>query len=190
MRRVTKREQYGPIASCNVHPKQESNKGNQGTTMDQAANPPNPLSALERLRHWWERLAASVFAIPGDPGSDPATTQRLQELKALIEDGRAERGGEMSVRTRAGRIAAVYRASTLPQRAAILNLITREFAPDRDALEKAITAIRTAANDAELSHAEARLRIALNHPRAKFLAQFNLLADGVKFLVELRADLL
>src|SRR5262245_10777053 len=94
----------------------------QGITMDQAASPPNPLSALERLRHWWQRLAASVFALPGEPGSDPATAQRLHELKALIEDGRAERGGEMSVRTRAGRIAAVYRASTPPQRAAILNL--------------------------------------------------------------------
>ena len=51
-------------------------------------------------------------------------------------------------------------------------------------------AIQAAANDAELSRAEARLRIALNAPRAKFFTQFNLLPDGVKFLVDLRADLL
>jgi malonyl-CoA decarboxylase len=164
--------------------------------MDQvAATPdslsaPNPLSALKRLRHWWQRVAASVFAMPGAPGVDLATARLLDELASLIEDARAQRGGEISVRGRAERIAAVYRAASLPQRAAILNLITREFAPDREALEKAIAAIRAAADDAELSHAEARLRVALNHPRAKFLAQFNLLPDGVKFLVDLRADLL
>jgi malonyl-CoA decarboxylase len=164
--------------------------------MDQAASTPNPLSApdplsaLERLRHWWHRLAASVFAIPGDPGFDLATAHLLGELRGLLEDARGQSSGEISVRNRAERIAAVYRGASLPQRGAILNLITREFAPDREALEKAIAAIRAATNDAELSHAEARLRVALNHPRAKFLAQFNLLPDGVKFLVDLRADLL
>ena len=164
--------------------------------MDQAASTPtplsapNPLSALERLQHWWHRLAASVFAMPGEAGYDPATARLLEELGRMIEDARAQRGGEISVRNRAERLAAAYRGASLPQRAAILNLITREFAPDREALEKAIAAIRAAANDAELSHAEARLREALDHPRAKFLAQYNLLPDGVKFLVDLRADLL
>jgi malonyl-CoA decarboxylase len=158
--------------------------------MDQAASTPNPLSALERLQHWWHRLAASVFALPGEPGIDAAAARVVDEVGKLIEDGRAQRGGEISVRSRAERIAGIYRGASLPQRAAILNLITHEFAPDREALEKAIAAIRAAANDAELSHAEARLRVALNHPRAKFLAQFNLLPDGVRFLVDLRADLL
>jgi malonyl-CoA decarboxylase len=157
--------------------------------MDQAASTPSPLSALERLQHWWHRLAVSVFAVPGAPG-DPATAHVVDELRKLVEDSRAQRGGEISVRSRAERIAETYRRASLPQRAAILNLITREFAPDRDALERAITAIRAAANDADLSHAEARLRAALDHPRAKFLAQFNLLPDGVRFLVDLRADLL
>ncbi len=50
--------------------------------------------------------------------------------------------------------------------------------------------MQAATNDAELSQAEARLRIALNAPRAKFFAQFNLLPEGVKFLVDLRDDLL
>ena len=156
--------------------------------MDRTTVTASPLAALERLQHWWRRLAASVFALPGEV--DAATARVVAEIGKLIEDGRTERGGEISVRSRAGRIAGIYRAASLPQRAAILNLITREFAPDREALEKAITAIRTAADDAELSRAEARLREALNHPRAKFLAQFNLLPDGVRFLVDLRADLL
>src|SRR5262245_9122553 len=115
--------------------------------MDRTAATASPLAALERLQHWWRRLAASVFALPGEAGMDAATARVVEEIGRLVEDGRTERGGEISVRSRAGRIAGIYRAASLPQRAAILNLITREFAPDREALEKAITAIRTAADD-------------------------------------------
>lgn len=157
--------------------------------MNRAASTPNPLSALERLRHWWNRLAATVFPGLGTPG-DGAGGRLLEELKPLIEESRAQRGGEVSTRERAERIAAIYRAADTAQRAAILNLVTREFAPDRDELEQAIVEIRAATNDAELSRAEARLRVALDAPRARFLAQFNLLPEGVKFLVDLRADLL
>lgn len=158
--------------------------------MNEAASSPNPLSALERLRHWWRRLAATVFPAPGAGDDDRETGRIVRELKPLLEESRAHRGGEMSARDRAGRIAAIYRDAGGTQRAAILNLVTHEFAPNRAELEQAISAIQAAANDAELSRAEARLRIALNAPRAKFFTQFNLLPEGVKFLVELRADLL
>ncbi len=158
--------------------------------MNRVASKPNPLTALERLRHWWHRLATSVFPTAGATAADQAAARLIERIEPLLEEIRAHRGSEVTARARAGRIAALYRGADLPQRAAILNLITHAFAPDRDALESAIAAMRGAANDAELSQAEARLRIALNAPRAKFFAQFNLLPEGVKFLVDLRADLL
>jgi malonyl-CoA decarboxylase len=158
--------------------------------MSQAASTRNPLAAFERLRHWWQRLAAAVLPGAGANEADRATARVLGEIKPLLEESRAQRGGEVSARDRAERIAAIYRGASLAQRAAILDLITHEFAPNRDELERAISAIQIAANDAELSRAEARLRIALNAPRAKFLTQFNLLPEGVKFLVDLRVDLL
>lgn len=157
--------------------------------MNRAASNPNPLSALERLRHWWTRFAASVF--PGLATPEDASTGRLlRQLGPLLEESRAQRGGEASARRRAEQIASIYRSADAAQRTAILNTVTREFAPDRDRLERAIVEIRLAADDAALSRAEAQLRIALDAPRAKFLAQFNLLPEGVKFLVDLRADLL
>ena len=158
--------------------------------MNEVASSPNPLSALERLRHWWKRLAASVFAAPGATEADRAAARVIGELNPLLEESRAHRGGEVSARDRAARIAAIYRGADAPQRTAILILITHEFAPKRDELEGAIAAIQVAANDAELSRAEARLRVALDAPRARFFTQFNLLPEGVKFLVDLRADLL
>jgi malonyl-CoA decarboxylase len=72
----------------------------------------------------------------------------------------------------------------------MLGHIGRAFMPERAAVDAAVAAMRAAADDIARGHAEARLRIALDAPRAKFFAQFNLLPDGVKFLVDLRADLL
>jgi malonyl-CoA decarboxylase len=158
--------------------------------MNQAASTSHPLSALERLRHWWCRIASSVFPDMGATEAERATARVISGLKPLLDQCRAYAGGEAHARSRAERIAAIYRNADIRSRAAILNLVTHEFAPDRDELERAITAIRVAGNDVELSRAEARLRIALDAPRATFLAQFNLLPEGVKFLVDLRADLL
>jgi malonyl-CoA decarboxylase len=158
--------------------------------MSQAVSTSSTISAFERLRHWWQRIAAAVLPGAGADDADRAVARILGEIRPLLEQSRAQRGGEVSARDRAERIAAIYRGGSHAQRTAILDLVTHEFAPRRDELEKAIAAIQGAANDAELSHAEARLRIALNAPRAKFFTQFNLLPEGVKFLVDLRADLL
>ena len=158
--------------------------------MNEAASTANPLSAFERLHHWWRRLAAAVLPGAGEAGADRETSRLVAQLKPLLDESRTQRGGEASVRDRAERIAAIYRGAESAQRAAILNLITHEFAPGREALETAIVAMQAAANDVELSRAEARLRIALDAPRARFFTQFNLLPEGVKFLVDLRADLL
>jgi malonyl-CoA decarboxylase len=158
--------------------------------MHQVATNPNALTAFERLRYWWRRLASSVFPAGGNSASDREIDRLLARIRPLLDECRAHRGGEGAARERAGRIAALYRSALMPGRAAILGLVTHEFSPDRAALENTISAMQGAANDAELSQAEARLRIALNAPRAKFLTQFNLLPEGVKFLVDLRADLL
>jgi malonyl-CoA decarboxylase len=131
-----------------------------------------------------------VFPALGGTEADRTASRLSDELKALLEESRGQRGGEVSARSRAERIAVIYRGADPAQRTAILNMITHEFAPDRDRLENAIRAMQAASDDVELSRAEARLRVALDAPRAKFLAEFNLLPEGVKFLVDLRADLL
>ena len=148
------------------------------------------LMTFERLRAWWDRFAAAVAPSLGGSGADRRTARLVEELRVLLDESRTQRGGELSARARAEQIAAIYRCADLPQRAAILNLIAHEFAPDRGNLQTAIVELQAARSDVELGRAEARLRLALNAPRATFLAQFNLLPDGVKFLVDLRADLL
>src|SRR5215471_2162124 len=149
-----------------------------------------PLTTFGRLRGWWHGLAASFVPARGTALPDRATARLMAQLRRLFAESKAQRGGEISTRARARQIAAIYRVASLPQRAAILNLITHEFAPERTELAAALAQIQAAASDEETSRAEARLRLALDAPRTTFLAGFNLLPDGVKFLVDMRSDLL
>ena len=158
--------------------------------MSRAADSSAPLTALGRLRYWWQRLAGALPLGRGETAADRARSNLVAQLEELLEGSRTQRGGESSARVRAEHIAAIYRAADSAQRATILNLITHEFAPDRNALDTALGAMQSAANATELSRAEAQLRLALDAPRARFFTQFNLIPEGVKFLVDLRHDLL
>jgi len=151
---------------------------------------PQPPGALRSLRRWGRRLADTVFPARDAAKTDRETDWLFDEVELLLEESRVQRGGEISARNRAQRIAAVYREADAARRARILGMISGEFKPDRAALDAAIAAMRSAATEVERGHAEARMRVALDSPRAKFFAQFNLLPEGVKFLVDLRADLL
>ena len=147
-----------------------------------------PAGILGRLRGWGQRLAAAVRLAPAR--APRAAMGPVGELAPLLADARSPRGGERLARERAQRIAALYRGAGREERAAILGHIARAFMPERAAVDAAVAAMREAADDVARGHAEAQLRIALDAPRAKFFAQFNLLPEGVKFLVDLRADLL
>lgn len=95
------------------------------------------------------------------------------------------RGGEVSARARAARLAQLYRGMDLPGRILFLARLASIDA-DPAAVAAAMEAVRTT-NDAAT---RAALRRALDPPRVKLLMQFNGLPDGIKFLVDLRATLL
>ncbi|MBE0585465.1 MAG: malonyl-CoA decarboxylase, partial [Desulfofustis sp.] len=72
-----------------------------------------------------------------------------------------------------------------------LELLAVSYDVDNDALEAAIGERRRTAEDAVArQQATARLRDVLESPRIKLLRQFNGLKGGVKFLVDLRAELM
>jgi len=69
-------------------------------------------------------------------------------------------------------------------------VLALDFAVDAEALDAAIAAYRKDEAPADHIAATRRLRQATVPPRARLLTQFNALPEGVKFLVELRQDLL
>ena len=134
--------------------------------------------ALRRVSSLWRDMAAAVGV--GEP--DPDLTARLA---ACLE----ARGGEVSARNRAAGLAEAYRTLDAQGRTEFLRALA-SFDSDPEAVSRAMEKVAAAADAAERAVATARLRRALEPPRIRLLTAFAAIPDGVKFLVDLRADLL
>lgn len=120
-----------------------------------------------------------------------ALSQRdLQQLRRQLRECAEARGGEVSARERAARLAGVYLGLDDVGRHALLRMIALEFGPDPARVALAHSSYQAAIGTTAQWEAEAELRRAMGSPRLRILTQFNAIPQGVKFLVDLRADLL
>jgi malonyl-CoA decarboxylase len=99
-------------------------------------------------------------------------------------------GGEVSARQRTADLARTYLSLAREQRRQFLTLLAEDFGPQPDAVEAAVARYQRAENQERRVAAEGHLREALYPRRRRLLTQFNGVEGGVKFLVDLRADLL
>lgn len=114
----------------------------------------------------------------------------LERLRAQLRECAEGQGGEVSARARAARLAETYLGLNDAGRQAFLKLIALEFGPDPVQVAAAHTAYQAAIGTPDQWKAEASLRKAMRSGRIRILTQFNAIPQGVKFLVDLRADLL
>ena len=121
-----------------------------------------------------------------DPDLKKGDAERIRErLWACLEGT----GGEVSARNRAADLGKAYLQLSQTGRRRYLTILATEFDRDPAAAEQAAAAL-AAAPPEDRAAAEDALRDALSAPRERLLRQFNALADGVKFLVDLRYDLM
>ena len=113
-----------------------------------------------------------------------------QRLLAQMRDCLEAKGGEVSARARAANLGRAYMRLNKDGRHRFLTLMAEKFDTSRKAVDGAIEAVRTADTPETRHDAEVRLRDVLNPPRVRLLTQFNGLPEGVKFLVDLRAELI
>jgi len=114
----------------------------------------------------------------------------LSRLRSAIDACLEGRGGEVSARARAAELGRAYLVLDIAGRRRFLELLAREYDVDDVAVDKAIEERNSALGSEDLYAANFRLRNLLEPPRARLFKQFNELEDGVKFLVDLRAELL
>jgi malonyl-CoA decarboxylase len=133
--------------------------------------------AIRRITEVWRDMASSVS---GDVD---------ESLEAQMQACLAGRGGEVSARNRAAKLAQTYLTQDEAGRTAFLRTLAG-FDSDPDAVAAAYAKVKAAADPAERATAKAALRIALEPPRLKLLMQFTSIPDGRKFLVDLRGSLL
>jgi malonyl-CoA decarboxylase len=132
--------------------------------------------AIRRITTVWRDMAASVAA------------EEDESLEAQMRACLAGRGGEVSARNRAAKLAQSYLPLDEAGRRHFLQVLAG-FDSDPDAVARAYEAVRTATDPAERATAKAALRKALEPPRLKLLTQFTSIPAGPKFLVDLRAFL-
>jgi malonyl-CoA decarboxylase len=102
----------------------------------------------------------------------------------------AGRGGELTARAGAAELGRSYLALNATGRERFLRLLAEEFDTDHEAVEGQCAALLGAPDPAAREAAERALRSVLTPPRVTLLRQFNALPEGVKFLVDRRAELL
>jgi malonyl-CoA decarboxylase len=133
--------------------------------------------ALRRITGVWRDMAQGVAREDDESiGS---------QMRACL----AGRGGEVSARNRAAKLAQAYLTLDEAGRREFL-LTLASFDSDAEAVAAAFEAVRAAPDIAAQSAAKTHLRRVLEPPRMRLLTQFTTIPDGMKFLVDLRAALL
>ncbi len=148
------------------------------TAKSSAAKEPLVRSSRERLnatlRHKEEALSPRVLR------------RTLTELQAIMEPGVSEvEGGK-----RARGVAQWYAMATPEQRQDCWLLMSEQFAPDSRKVKAAREQYEAAVGTPDEGVAEIRLRKALVSPRTRLLQRFAVFPEGMRFLVDLRQDLI
>ena len=120
----------------------------------------------------------------------PMTPKLLAQLRKQLQECAAGTGGEVSARNRAAKLGETYLGLDDAGRHEFLRRIALDFGPEPAKVAAAHDAYQSAAGTPRQWDAEADLRAALRSSRIRILTQFNALPQGVKFLVDLRTDLL
>jgi malonyl-CoA decarboxylase len=148
------------------------------------------LDNLRSLRTAWRDIAASARdVLSGAPRPD-LSRDDAEHLREQFRECLAARGGAVSTRARAADLGRTYLALNATGRERFLRLLAEEFDIDHAAVAALGERLARARGDADRARIERDLRQALEPPRVKLLTHFNALPVGVKFLVDMRAELM
>jgi malonyl-CoA decarboxylase len=126
----------------------------------------------------------------GDTQGAELNDAGIEKLKQRIEDCLDRRGGDVSARAGAAELGHFYLELGPEGRRRFLLLLATDYGVDRERVDKAMAALQAMETGADTGRAERELRAALVHRRVALLTQFNALPQGVKFLVDMRAEIL
>jgi malonyl-CoA decarboxylase len=143
------------------------------------------LGKEESIRSSRERLNATLRH--KEEALSPRVLRRtLTELQAIVDPSVSEvEGGK-----RARGVAQWYSKATPEQRQDCWLLMSEQFAPDASKVKSAREQYEAAVGSPDEGVAEIRLRKALVSPRTRLLQRFAVFPEGMRFLVDLRQELM
>ncbi len=140
--------------------------------------------AATPLRSTRTRLAVSLRR-----SEEALSPRELRKLLADLSDVADPARSEVEGGRLAQRLAHWYAQACLDKRRDFWLLMAEQFAPDAELIESARVQLDGTLGTSEQGLAEVSLRRALASPRARLLQRFAAFEQGMKFLVDLRAEL-
>lgn len=148
-----------------------------------AASSPAPAKPTPRSLE--ERLGATLRRF-GEGLSPRALRRALADLQSIADP----RISEVEAGRRAAALTQWYAGLDADARRDVWLLMSERFAPDAKKIQAAREHFDAAADGLGTGQSEVRLRRALVSPRARLLQRFAVAEPGLRFLVDLRAELL
>ena len=154
------------------------------------------LKSLKQLRRAWVEVEEGALSRITGKVRPALPPEDLHLIRRQMDECLSEVGGAASARARAARLGGVYLDLNSSGRENFLKLLAQEYGVKDDTLRQCarewleLDARPSSADTRALLEAQARLRRTLISPRVSLLTQFNDLPEGVKFLADMRAQLL
>lgn len=160
-------------------------EGNQTQALPQAQSAKPVLGKEAPVRSSRERPNATLRQ--KEEALSPRVLRRtLTELQAIVDPSVSEvEGGK-----RARGVAQWYAKATPEQRQDCWLLMSEQFAPDASKVKAAREQYEAAVGTPDEGVAEIRMRKALLSPRTRLLQRFAVFPEGMRFLVDLRQELM
>ncbi|MFD2207615.1 malonyl-CoA decarboxylase [Kiloniella antarctica] len=145
-------------------------------------------STLSHLSKTWREISQNAARSLGLNRIEKSVTPK--NLKRMMRDCLSGRGGDVSARMRTAELGRTYLELDDDGKFDFLTLLAKDFCANEDKIRLAINEFMSAKDVSERVIAAYHLRQSSSPERLQLLTQFNALPNGVKFLVDIRADLL
>ena len=145
------------------------------------------LSSLQRTLHdytqFWRGGRETPLLRPDLPERD------AERIRKLMADALAARSGEVAARQKAALLGELYLTLADSGRLRFLEILAGDFGVDQQQVRDKARALLDNDSDSAFPALASQLRQLLDPPQQRLLQLFNGLPKGVKFLIDLRADL-
>jgi len=148
---------------------------------------------LEYLRRGWSGITEAARVHLAGTVRDDLPEEDRKRLAKQIGECLKGVGGEVSRRARAADLGRTFLGLSAEGRRNFFLMLARDFGVEEKELALAIEDWRERFPDGDAAlrrEIEARMRDVLLSPRIRLLSRFNALPEGVKFLVDMRAELI
>jgi malonyl-CoA decarboxylase len=145
---------------------------------------------MRRLRQAWSDLNTTLRGDDGYQFEAGLSDRDVEHLRQLIKSCLNAPGGEFAARAQAAHIGHAYMTLNQQGRMRFLRLLATDFDVNTTAIQQAISDYNKANPTDNLPKLRHKLRKVLVAPRVELLTLFNALPEGIKFLVDMRGELL